>query len=34
VRERWNEHLAGQRPWEFHLWDVLMYQAWAEAQRA
>lgn len=34
VRERWRQHLAGERPWEYHLWDVLMYQAWAEAQRA
>jgi asparagine synthase (glutamine-hydrolysing) len=31
VRARWEEQLAGKRPWEFHLWDILMFQAWAEA---
>ncbi len=31
VRERWAEHLSGRRPWEFHLWDLLMYQSWAAA---
>jgi asparagine synthase (glutamine-hydrolysing) len=33
VRARWAEHLAGRRPWEFHLWDVLMFQAWISANR-
>lgn len=34
IRQRWAEHLSGQRPWEHHLWDVLMFQAWLEAERA
>jgi asparagine synthase (glutamine-hydrolysing) len=33
VRRRWEEHLQGRRPWEFHLWDILMFQAWTEANR-
>lgn len=33
VRARWAEHLAGRRPWEFHLWDILMFQAWISANR-
>jgi len=32
VREKWQEHLTGQRNWHDWLWDVLMFQAWLEAQ--
>lgn len=28
VRERWREHLGGRRNWSYHIWDVLMFQAW------
>ncbi|MBE2249309.1 MAG: asparagine synthase (glutamine-hydrolyzing) [Myxococcus sp.] len=28
VLARWAEHLSGARPWEYHLWDILMLQAW------
>lgn len=30
VHQRWKEHLDGTRPWEFHLWDVLIFQAWRD----
>ena len=33
IRAKWSEHLSGRRNWAYHLWDVLMFQAWAEARR-
>jgi asparagine synthase (glutamine-hydrolysing) len=27
----WEEHRSGRRGWEYHLWDVLMFQSWLEA---
>lgn len=30
VRQKWEEHLSGRRNWAYHIWDVLMFQAWLE----
>ena len=30
----WREHLSGKINWEYHLWDVLMFQAWLDESRA
>ncbi|MCC6953579.1 MAG: asparagine synthetase B, partial [Deltaproteobacteria bacterium] len=28
VRKKWDEHLRGASNWQYHLWDVLMFQSW------
>ena len=32
IREKWTEHLGGQRDWHYYLWNVLVLEAWREAQ--
>jgi asparagine synthase (glutamine-hydrolysing) len=32
VRQKWEEHLGGRHNWQYHLWDVLMLQAWFAAR--
>lgn len=34
IRQKWAEHLSGARNWQYHLWDVLMFQAWLEANHS
>ena len=31
IRQKWLEHLNGQRNWQQQLWNVLMFQSWLEA---
>ncbi len=33
IRQKWIEHLSGQRNWAPHLWSVLIFQAWLESDK-
>jgi len=33
IQRKWLEHQAGTRNWSYHLWDILMFQQWQEAQK-
>ena len=33
IRKMWSEHLSGRMNWEYHLWNVLMFQAWLDESR-
>ena len=33
IRKMWGAHISGQGAWQYHLWDVLMFQAWLEQVR-
>ena len=33
VLKMWNEHLSGGASWEYHLWDILMFQSWLNENR-
>ena len=34
ILQKWHQHVAGTHNWQFHLWGVLMFQAWLDANRA
>lgn len=34
IIEAWRKHQSGRRDMQYHLWDILMFQAWLEAQGA
>ncbi|OHU90676.1 MULTISPECIES: asparagine synthase (glutamine-hydrolyzing) [Pseudoalteromonas] len=32
IAKKWEEHQSGKRNWSYHLWTVLMFQAWLTEQ--
>jgi asparagine synthase (glutamine-hydrolysing) len=30
IRQKWKEHVSGDRNWQYHLWDILMFQSWLD----
>ena len=32
IRKKWEEHLAGERNWQYPLWTVLAFQDWLSAR--
>jgi len=33
IQEKWKEHSSGKRNWQSHLWNVLMFEAWFDANQ-
>ena len=32
IRRIWDAHLSGHGDWQYHVWDVLMFQSWLEVK--
>ncbi len=33
IRDAWSNYMAGNGNWHYHLWDILMFQAWLDSTR-
>jgi len=34
VHQKWVDHLSGRGAWQYHLWDILMFQLWLEHRKS
>jgi asparagine synthase (glutamine-hydrolysing) len=34
IHKKWNQYISGRGAWQYHLWDILMFQHWLEHQRS
>jgi len=34
IAEKWTEHQAGVRNWQYFLWNVLMFEAWSVSNQS
>jgi asparagine synthase (glutamine-hydrolysing) len=32
IRKKWDAHQEGRGNWQYHLWDILMFQSWLEGK--
>src|SRR5690606_20103159 len=32
IRKMWDEHLSEKKNWQYHIWNILMFQAWLAEQ--
>lgn len=30
IQKKWQEHLSGKHNWQYHLWNILIFQSWHE----
>jgi asparagine synthase (glutamine-hydrolysing) len=33
IKSKWDEHQSGKRNWQYHLWDVIVFQLWYQNQK-
>lgn len=31
ISDMWKQHISGRRNWQYHIWDVLMFETWRES---
>ena len=34
IRQKWQEHVTGQRNWQYLIWPILMFQAWLDSNKS